>query len=80
MAEAARLLGRDRTRIYAQLRSGGLVAAEVDDDGASDRSSVERWLVAGSDGTLGFQRGDVHDFCLPQLVARVPKGFMRREV
>ena len=27
VAEAARLLGRDRTRIYALLRSGDLVAA-----------------------------------------------------
>jgi len=37
------------------LRSGDLVAAEADDDGASgplriDRSSLERWMVAGGDG------------------------------
>jgi enterochelin esterase-like enzyme len=51
VAEAARLLGRDRTRVYALLRSGDMVAAEADDDGASgplriDRSSLERWLYA----------------------------------
>ncbi|MBV9599852.1 MAG: helix-turn-helix domain-containing protein [Chloroflexi bacterium] len=56
VAEAARLLGRDRTRVYALLRSGDLVAAEADDDLAGpgplriDRSSVERWLVAGCYG------------------------------
>jgi segregation and condensation protein B len=51
VAEAARLLGRDRTRIYALLRSGDLVAAPVDEDGAGPvrvvRASLERWLVAG---------------------------------
>ncbi len=53
VAEAARLLGRDRTRIYALLRSGDLVAASpAEDDGESgplriERSSLERWLVAG---------------------------------
>ncbi|MBV9601316.1 MAG: helix-turn-helix domain-containing protein [Chloroflexi bacterium] len=56
VAEAARLLGRDRTRVYALLRSGDLMAAEADDEGGGpgplriDRSSVERWLVAGGDG------------------------------
>ena len=54
-AEAARLLGRDRTRVYALLRSGDLVAVSpVDGDGAGpvriERSSLERWLVAGGDG------------------------------
>jgi segregation and condensation protein B len=56
VAEAARLLGRDRTRVYALLRSGDLVAvsaADGDGDGAGpvriERSSLERWLVAGAD-------------------------------
>jgi segregation and condensation protein B len=51
VAEAARLLGRDRTRVYALLRSGDLVAAPTDEDGAGPvrivRASLERWLVAG---------------------------------
>src|SRR5919199_6597631 len=52
VAEAARLLGRDRTRVYALLRSGDLVAApspKADEAGPVRivRSSVERWLVAG---------------------------------
>jgi segregation and condensation protein B len=54
VADAARLLGRDRTRVYALLRSGDLVAAPPA-DGEEDqsgpvrvvRASVERWLVAG---------------------------------
>ena len=56
VAEAAKLLGRDRTRVYALLRTGDLVAAESDNDGGGagplriDRSSIERWLVAGGDG------------------------------
>jgi segregation and condensation protein B len=55
VAEAAKLLGRDRSRVYALLRSGDLLAAQTDDDFGSgpvriDRSSVERWLVAGGDG------------------------------
>jgi hypothetical protein len=46
------LLGRDRTRVYALLRSGDLVAAPVgEDDDAGPvrvlRSSLARWLVAG---------------------------------
>ena len=51
VAEAATLLGRDRTRVYALLRSGDLVAGPDGDDGAGPvrilRASVERWLVAG---------------------------------
>jgi len=53
VAEAARLLGRDRTRVYALLRSGDLVAVQADDDADGsgpvriERSSLERWLVAG---------------------------------
>src|SRR4051812_14452196 len=49
VAEAARLLGRDRTRVYALLRSGDLIAAEANGEGPMkiDRSSLERWLVAG---------------------------------
>jgi segregation and condensation protein B len=51
VAQAARLLGRDRTRIYALLRSGDLVAAPADEADAGPvrivRASVERWLVAG---------------------------------
>jgi segregation and condensation protein B len=52
VAEAARLLGRDRTRVYALLRSGDLVAAPSSEDDAPGpvrivRSSVERWLLAG---------------------------------
>jgi segregation and condensation protein B len=55
VAEAAQLLGRDRTRIYALLRSGDLVAAAPGDDSAAgpvriERTSLERWLVAGGDG------------------------------
>jgi segregation and condensation protein B len=55
VAEAARLLGRDRTRVYALLRAGDLIVAEASGDDAPgpvriDRSSVERWLVAGSGG------------------------------
>jgi segregation and condensation protein B len=55
VSEAALLLGRDRTRVYALLRSGDLATASaaVDDVGDAPgpvriaRSSVERWLVAG---------------------------------
>ncbi len=55
VAQAARLLGRDRTRVYALMRSGDLIAAASEDEGTSgplriERSSVERWLVAGGDG------------------------------
>src|SRR5919201_1602995 len=55
VAEAARLLGRDRTRVYALLRAGDLVAVSpADGDGAGpvriERSSLERWLVAGGGG------------------------------
>jgi len=50
--EAAELLDRDRTRIYALVRSGDLVAAPDDDSGALhiERSSLERWQVAGGAG------------------------------
>jgi segregation and condensation protein B len=56
VAEAAHLLGRDRTRVYALLRSGDLVAAPADAERQDAplrimRSSLERWLVAG--GTRG---------------------------
>ncbi len=52
MAEAARLVGRDRTRVYALIRSGDMVAVPVDlDEGSGplriDRASLERWLVTG---------------------------------
>jgi hypothetical protein len=55
VSEAALLLGRDRTRVYALLRSGDLATASAADDDVGDapgpvriaRSSVERWLVAG---------------------------------
>ncbi|MBV9168481.1 MAG: SMC-Scp complex subunit ScpB [Chloroflexi bacterium] len=50
VAEAAVLLGRDRTRVYALLRSGDLVAAPEDDNDGRVRilrASIERWLVAG---------------------------------
>ena len=51
VAEAARLLGRDRTRIYALLRSGDLVATADAQDGAGPtrilRASIDHWLVAG---------------------------------
>jgi hypothetical protein len=45
--EAARLLGRDRTRIYALIRSGDLVAVKPDQDDDSgplciDRASLDR--------------------------------------
>src|SRR2546428_5238793 len=49
--EAAGLLGRDRTRVYALLRSGDLIAVPGTDADEQtlriDRSSVERWAVAG---------------------------------
>ena len=49
--EAAALLGRHRTRVYDLVRSGDLVAVHTGDgDQRSlriDRSSLERWLVAG---------------------------------
>jgi segregation and condensation protein B len=47
--EAAALLGRDRTRIYALVRSGDLVGVPDADTGTLriDRSSLERWQVAG---------------------------------
>jgi Helix-turn-helix domain len=53
VAEAARRLGRDRTRVYALLRSGDLVATPCSPDEEEPgpvrivRSSLERWLVAG---------------------------------
>jgi hypothetical protein len=51
VAEAARLLGRDRTRVYALLRTGDLVAAPEDMDGGGPvrivRASVERWQLGG---------------------------------
>jgi hypothetical protein len=54
VAEAARMLRRDRTRVYALLRSGDLVPAPDDEDGGGPvrilRASVERWLVAGGAG------------------------------
>src|SRR5260370_42355330 len=52
VAEAAQLLGRDRTRVYALLRSGDLVAAPDDEGGAGPvrilRASLARWLVPGA--------------------------------
>src|SRR5579859_2142607 len=50
--EAARLLRRDRTRVYALIRSGDLVAVQPGQAGDHgplriDRASIERWLVAG---------------------------------
>jgi len=49
--EAATLLGRDRTRVYALIRSGDLaVVPDAAADGTAlriDRSSVERWAAAG---------------------------------
>ena len=54
VADAARLLGRDRTRVYALLRSGDLVAAPDTEEGAGPvrilRASIDRWLVAGGAG------------------------------
>jgi Helix-turn-helix domain len=51
VSDAARLLARDRTRVYALLRSGDLVAAPADEDEGGPvrivRASLERWLVAG---------------------------------
>src|SRR6266851_7924491 len=51
VGDAAELLGRHRTRVYALLRSGDLVAAPgtAGDEQSLriDRSSVERWAVAG---------------------------------
>jgi segregation and condensation protein B len=52
VAEAARLLGRDRTRVYALIRSGDLVAVPATEDVPGplqvDRTSLERWLAASS--------------------------------
>jgi Helix-turn-helix domain len=60
--EAARLLGRDRTRVYALIRSGDLVAVQRDQDENSgplriDRASLDRRLVAGGGqgGPLSFR-------------------------
>ena len=55
VAEAAQLLGRDRTRVYALLRSGDLVAAPDLDDGAGPvrilRASINAgWLPAALAG------------------------------
>jgi hypothetical protein len=54
VAEAARWLGRDRTRVYALIRSGDLVAVPATDEAAGplrvDRTSLERWLTAGGSG------------------------------
>jgi hypothetical protein len=54
VAEAARLLGRDLTRVYALIRSGDLVAVPATEDAAGplrvDRTSLERWLAASSTG------------------------------
>jgi hypothetical protein len=46
------MLGRDRSRVYALVRSGDLAAvpgADGDDEHTLvlDRASVERWAVAG---------------------------------
>ena len=53
VAEAARLLGRDRTRVYALLRSGDLVVAPDITDAAGPvrikRASVDAgWRAATS--------------------------------
>jgi hypothetical protein len=54
VAEAARLLGRHRTRVYALIGSGDLVALPATEDAIGplqvDRASLERWLTAGSGG------------------------------
>ncbi len=53
VAEAATLLGVHRTRVYALLNAGDLVAVPADgEDGQAgplriERTSLERWLVAG---------------------------------
>ena len=68
VAEAARLLGRDRTRVYALLRSGDLVSADTDEPGAGsgplriDRSSLEG--LAG-----GRHRGRTAAECAQRLGA-----------
>jgi segregation and condensation protein B len=49
--DAAALLGRHRTRVYELVRSGDLVADQTDGGLRIERSSLERWLVAG--GTPG---------------------------
>jgi segregation and condensation protein B len=55
--EAARLLGRDRSRVYALLRSGDLVALPSQDWGRAgvqiDRSSLERWALASAQRHTG---------------------------
>jgi segregation and condensation protein B len=51
VSQAARLLGRHRTRVYELVRSGDLVAHNGDGGLRVERSSIERWLVAG--GTPG---------------------------
>lgn len=48
VAEAAQLLGRDRTRVYALVRSGDLVAAPDDEDSAGPCGSCARASSAGS--------------------------------
>jgi Helix-turn-helix domain len=71
VARAARLLGRDRTRIYALLRSGDLVAAPANEDGAGPvrivRASLDRWLVAG--GARGGPRRPRNAWALIRLAS-----------
>jgi hypothetical protein len=51
VAEAARLLGRDRTRVYALIRSGDLVTVPATEDAAGplqvDRASLDHRLRLG---------------------------------
>ncbi|MBV9602076.1 MAG: helix-turn-helix domain-containing protein, partial [Chloroflexi bacterium] len=49
--QAASLLGRHRTRVYELVRSGDLVAEQTAGGLRVERTSLERWLVAG--GTPG---------------------------
>jgi hypothetical protein len=62
VTEAARLLGRHRTRVYALIGSGDLVAVPATDDAAGplqvDRASLERWLTAGSGGGVPLSPRD----------------------
>jgi hypothetical protein len=65
VAEAAQLLGRDRTRVDALLRSGDLVAAprDPDDEGPVRiaRASIERWLALAVrvTGEVGVEAVDI---------------------
>src|SRR5437763_3616118 len=82
VAEAANLLGRDRTRVYALLRSGDLVAAAAADDdvdGPGPMRIVRKVLYVVNQVQVGPHQ--VHTLAVPDErrrigpVARSPEDF-----